>query len=88
MKIEVENAQQNEQVDWTKNPQLVELINNNGEKLIVACMSVTTDSKDNFNGICLIDESLDDTLPIGYTSNDFSKKLFKPFHGKIILSND
>ena len=88
MKVQVENAQQNEQVDWSKNPQLVQLIDDKGERLIVACISVTEDSIDNFNGICLIDESELHPLPIGYMGNDFQKSLFKPFHGTITLQND
>jgi hypothetical protein len=80
MKIEVENAQQNEQVDWNKNPQLV--IDKHG--VIVKVLTSQTPSDDEcFSG-----------LPLNHNAfsvkhlNSWVKSQFKPFHGKITLSND
>jgi len=88
MKIEVEYAQQNEQVDWSKNPQLVEYTNDNRGALIVAFLSNLEDSADYFKGICLIDEDKISPYKIRTISEDWFKDSFKPFHGKITLSND
>ncbi len=88
MKIEVENAQQNEQVDWNKNPQLVEYKDNTRGILIIAFLSNLEDSADNFKGICLIDEDKISPYKIGTISEDWFKDSFKPFYGKITLSND
>jgi len=79
MKIEVENAQQNEQVDWTKNPQLVccdEIIvlTNIDQSYSVA--------KNEFSGF-----RVDKLNKVEYAI-DWDKDQFKPFHGKITLSND
>ena len=76
MKIQVENTQQNEQVDWTKNPQLV-----------------------TYNGIIVLvhkdqEKAIDDNHYVGTNIEDseydvdWVKQIFKPFHGKITLSND
>jgi len=74
MKIEVENAQQNEQVDWTKNIQLVESIITNDVFLVIEI------SDNYFNGI--------NTKHFERITNQLPKQNFKPFHGKITLSND
>ena len=74
MKIEVENAQQNEQVDWTKNPQLVKGIITNEVYLVIEI------SDDYFNGI--------NTKHFKRITNQLPKGNFKPFHGKITLSNE
>jgi len=75
MKIEVENAQQNEQVDWTKNPQLV--VSNMSTPEVYIFTHET--GEDKFNGI-RISDFIDNPYLI--------KENFKPFHGKITLSND
>jgi hypothetical protein len=76
MKIEVENAQQNEQVDWNKNPQLVEY---NGVIILVHQCQENSENDNHFVGTNLEDSDF---------SNKWIKKVFKPFHGKITLSND
>jgi hypothetical protein len=78
MKIEVENTQQNEQVDWTKNPQLVIF-----KDVIVLTdkYQTSTDEK------CFCGTRIDSVNSSHY-SQHFEKKLFKPFYGKITLSND
>ena len=86
MKIEVENAQQNEQVDWTKNPQLLEYKDETKGVLVVAFLEDL--GGDYFKGICLIDEDKISPYKIGTISEDWYKEYFKPFHGKITLSND
>jgi hypothetical protein len=76
MKIEVENAQQNEQVDWTKNPQLVI---SDDFVVLVHKNQIEAYSDSSFIGT---------RLNKGTYSNAWSKREFKPFHGKITLSND
>jgi len=78
MKIEVENAQQNEQVDWTINPQLVMFEN----VIVLTDKHQTSKDKD-----CFCGTRIDDTDAAHY-SQHFEKPKFKPFHGKITLSND
>lgn len=77
MKVEVNNAQQNEQVDWTKNPQLV--VSDSGKIVLVISNQTTAFNSDSFVGIRLDKHSFD---------NCWSKSTFKPFHGSITLSND
>jgi hypothetical protein len=74
MKIEVENAQQNEQVDWTKNPQLVESIVTNEVYLVLEVNDYY------FNGI--------NVMNFRAVTKDIKEENYKPFHGKITLSND
>lgn len=75
MKVEVENAQQNEQVDWTKNPQLVYCIN-----VVIVCKDQTNQFDENcFCGV---------KIETGEYATNFRKSAFKPFHGKITLQND
>jgi hypothetical protein len=80
MEIEVENAQPNEQVDWTKNPQLVICI----DKIVVLtdCNQEKSKLSDEFSGV-----RIDDLSKVEH-STIWDKKQFKPFHGKITLSND
>jgi len=77
MKIEVENAQQNEQVDWTINPQLV--ISDTNRIILTTNEQNIFFSKDAFCGI---------EISNGKFGNSWAKEVFKPFHGKITLSND
>jgi hypothetical protein len=77
MKIEVENAQQNEQVDWSKT-QLV----TDGEQIVL----VDIDQRNVVVKDCFVGTLLNKLNC--YTSNGWIKKAFKPFHGKITLSND
>jgi hypothetical protein len=74
MKIEVENTQQNEQVDWTKNPQLVVSDAGTIVLYLYSNNNTTFEGIETRNNISLTD---------GWVKNSF-----KPFHGKITLSND
>jgi hypothetical protein len=76
MKIEVENAQQNEQVDWTKNPQLVV-----SDDLIIL---TSVDQTSKWNDTCFCGMNPKN----GNYDNGWDKKQFKPFYGKITLQND
>lgn len=84
MKSEVKNAQ-NEQVDWTKIPQLVEFIEENNS-LIVLC--IDAQNVDTFKGVILSDTSCIKRAVEGKEYADFWKCNFKPFQGSITLSND
>lgn len=79
MKVEVNNAQQNEQVDWTKNPQLVCC----GDNIVLV--------HTNQNLAMSNEEFVGTRIGQDYTS-DYSigwiKSAFKPFHGTITLQND
>jgi hypothetical protein len=86
MKIEVENAQQNEQVDWSKNPQLVVNYTEPTEPLIVLC--IDTQHGDTFKGVVLSKTTSIGIHLVGKEHTDFWRKSFKPFHGKITISND
>ena len=77
MKIEVENTQQNEQVDWTKNPQLV--VSNNSIVL------VHENQKEASSPYTFVGTKLSNRTDF---SNRWSKSEFKPFQCKITLSND
>lgn len=77
MKVEVENAQQNEQVDWTKNPQLV--VSDEGVIILVISNQTNATSDKVFVGVRLDNHDFD---------NCFTKSVFKPFHGKVTLQND
>jgi hypothetical protein len=79
MKIEVENAQQNEQVDWTKNPQLVCC----GSEIYLVHSNQSGSKSENHFTATRIDSGI-----ISHYSNSWIKSAFKPFHGKITLSND
>lgn len=76
MKVEVNNAQQTEQVDWTKNPQLVHC---NEIILLVLEDQQKATSENTFVGLRLDNHDFD---------NCWDKEDFKPFHGSITLSND
>ena len=77
MKVEVENAQQNEQIDWSKNPQLV--INNSG---VIILTIQDQSSKEFMSSFCGI------KISNGFYTNNWCKETFKPFYGKITLQND
>ena len=85
MKVQVENAQQNEQVDWSKNPQLVEFIEENNSLIV---LSIDTQHGDTFKGVILSDTSSIKRGVAGKEYTDFWRSNFKPFHGKITLQND
>lgn len=72
MKVEVNNAQQNEQVDWTKKQLVIS---------IVTCdvFLVLENGRNHFDGINLNSLRIINALP---------KANFKPFHGTITLQND
>jgi hypothetical protein len=78
MKIEVENAQQNEQIDWNKNPQLVMF----EDVIVLTDKRQTSPDEDCFCGTRI------DGTDVTHYSQHFEKNKFKPFHGKITLSND
>jgi hypothetical protein len=78
MKIEVENAQQNEQVDWNRNPQLVMFEN----VIVLTDKYQTSTDENNFCGTRI------DDADVTHYSKHFEKHKFKHFHGKITLSND
>lgn len=79
MKVTVNETQSNE-VDWSKNPQLV--VDESGGIVLVL---KSGDSR--FTGVVVKHA---DGYPdnIGYFSELFTKSHFKPFHGSITLSND
>lgn len=79
MKVTVNEAQSNE-VDWSKNPQLV--VDESGGIVFVL---KSDDSR--FTGVVVKHANgfPDNT---GEFSELFTKKHFKPFHGSITLSND
>ena len=81
MKIEVENAQQNEKVDWSKNPQLV--VNINCSRVVL----VHREQSELLNSECFVGTELSEDK-LSYFDNTWFKNCFKPFHGKITLSND
>lgn len=77
MKVQVENAQQNEQVDWSKNPQLV--VSDSDRIILTTNEQSNLFSKNSFCGV---------EISNGKFSNAWAKEVFKPFHGKITLQND
>lgn len=76
MKVEVNNTQKNEQVDWSKNPQLVV----SDEHIVL--------TSENQIGAYESDCFVGTQIKTGYWSNSWTKSVFKPFHGKITLQND
>ena len=77
MKVQVENAQQNEQVDWSKNPQLV--VNSFNTIVLVHANQMCKKDEDCFIGT---------VIQSSHFSTAFLKTQFKPFHGTITLQND
>lgn len=79
MKAEVK-GNQSQEVDWTKNPQLV--VSNIG-KIVLAHQ----DQKKAFGNDCFVGTRFDDDFLSEY-STKWIKSNFKPFHGEITLKND
>lgn len=79
MKVEVKEAQSNE-VDWTKNPQLV--VGSRGEIVLTSLNQPVKMDNEHFYGTQL---NLND---LGYLTTGWIKSYFKPFHGEITLKND
>ena len=80
MKVEVKETQSQE-VDWSKNPQLVVLNN-------TVVMTASNQSKcmsTDFAGVVI---KSDEAWTVGFYSKCFTKDLWKPFHGEITLKND
>lgn len=82
MKVTVNETQSNE-VDWSKNPQLV--VSDYGT-VVMTDKNQSESTNNRFNGIVVL---------VGKNSNNilgdydaFLKNAFKPFHGSITLSND
>lgn len=85
MKVEVKEAQSND-VDWTKNPQLVKY--EQGGEYYIVLTSIFTHG-DNFEGTIVSSNIEDDsTFFIGRHKESLVKSCFKPFHGEITLKND
>jgi len=83
MKVKV-NETQSQEVDWSKNPQLV--VSGNGT-VVMTMIRQIDDGKGEFIGmVVLAGESSADIL--GYYDTTFYRKSFKPFHGSITLQND
>lgn len=80
MKVEVK-VNQSQEVDWTKNPQLV--VSQDGRTIVLVHEKQSdASSMDNFVGTSL------DSGSNSYYSNSWVKSGFKPFHGEITLKND
>lgn len=85
MKVEVKETQSNE-VDWSKNPQLVKY-EKNGDFYIVLTNKESTNM--DFEGTIVYSNiALDDKFFIGVHKKSLLKTYFKPFHGTITLQND
>lgn len=80
MKVEVKEAQSNE-VDWTKNPQLLYSKN---ENTIVMTIQTTEETNRTFYGVVMYENHI---YKHGFFS-EWNKKDFTPFHGEITLKND
>lgn len=80
MKVEVKEAQSNE-VDWTKNPQLLTL---NGAVIMTTINQNGCDDGD-FAGVIVRNGY---AFMVGDFSTKFSKRFWKPFNGEITLKND
>jgi hypothetical protein len=80
MKVEVKETQSQE-VDWSKNPQLV--ISKNSSTIV---MSIITRNEldDSFEGVVMVENQL---FRCGYFDK-WTKANFKPFNGEITLKND
>jgi len=83
MIMQVEVKGKNEQVDWTKNPQLV--INDDG--LVVQTLIDQSKSSDEY---CFVGSPLNDREGMYRVDSFYGwvKNAFKPFHGEIWLKND
>lgn len=79
MKVEVNNTQKNEQVDWSKNPQLVVSLLN-AEHIVL--------TSENQTEVYLSDCFIGTQISSGHWSNSWAKSVFKPFYGTITLQND
>lgn len=84
MKVEVNNAQQTEQVDWTKNPQLV--VSTSGSIILTSVDQSKSDTSE-FTGI-IVKVGEKSKRILGEFDNRWHKSIFKPFYGSITLSND
>ena len=80
MKVEVKETQSNE-VDWSKNPQLVY---SKHENTIVMTVLTNEETDVFFHGIVMYENNL---YKHGYFAQWY-KKDFVTFHGKITLQND
>lgn len=80
MKVEVK-GKQSQEVDWTKNPQLVTC---EGAIILVVADQYVCENGD-FAGIIITPF---DDYKTGDYSKYFTKDLWKPFHGEITLKND
>jgi hypothetical protein len=78
MKVEVKETQSNE-VDWSKNPQLV--VN----KRIVVLTHRKQFGGSTFSGTCVSHLEKDELF---VNHGDYKKSDFKPFHGTITIQND
>ena len=85
MKVEVKETQSNE-VDWSKNPQLVEY--RQGIEFYIVLTGKTIQGE-NFEGTIIHSNIEDDSaFFVGRYKECLIKSYFKPFHGTITLQND